>query len=570
MTTNASTPKPPSVIAWLAQMSEAAPGALRGLFGFSFAVNLLLLVSPLYMLQIYDRILSSGSSDTLIWLTVIALFLLAVYAAAEAGRRRLAAIAGNRIDDRYSARAFKRFETALDPDTALPRDLSNLSKVQTGFQHGTLLAFLDLPFAPLFIGVLFLIHPTLGFLSLAGGVVVFAVAALAEWISRKPARTTANITAVAGQLAEGLSRQRSALVAMGLVPRAYETWRHVRQSARVSADKSSRSDSAFTAISRALRQMLQIGILGAGAALALVQEISPGGIVAASIIMSRALAPIDMIVGSWRSIVQAKTAWGEVHQRLSHIRLDDGFTPLPAPAPVLAVDRLSVTAPGSEVPLIRPFSFEIGARTLVAIVGANGSGKTTLLQSLAGAWPLASGSAKLGGRDIQSWPSSDRGRHFGYVPQDVELFPGTVAQNISRFGAGGPEDIYKAAVKAGAHQLILGLPDGYDTRIGPGGMHLSAGQKQLIGLARAFFGRPVLLLLDEPTANLDRTASERVVEAIAAMVAEGAIAFVATHDEALIARASLVITVHRGAIMAAPAGEQAASSATTNVREISR
>ncbi|MEL6955081.1 MAG: ATP-binding cassette domain-containing protein [Pseudomonadota bacterium] len=563
------TPKPPSTAKWLWQMAGAVPAPMRGLLGFSFAVNLLLLVSPLYMLQIYDRVLSSGSAHTLIWMTVIAVFLLGIYAFAEAGRRRLAAIAGEKLEASLSAKAFARFERSLDPSSSLPRDLGNVSRLQGPFQNGTLLAFLDLPFAPLFIAILFLIHPMLGMLSLAGAILVTAVAALSEWASRKPAGEAAMINARASQFAEGLARQRSALVAMGLVDRAFDTWKAVKSEGEAQAARASRTDSSFTAVSRALRQILQVFILGAGAALALQQQLSPGGIVAASIILSRALAPIDMIVGSWRSIVQAKTAWGEVHSRVGHINLDEAHTALPAPEPKVSIDRLSVTAPGSEVPLIRPFSVEIEGGTLVGIVGANGSGKTTLLQTLAGAWPLKSGVASLGGRSIHDWPSADRGRHVGYVPQDVELFPGTVAENISRFSSQVSEGLFEAAKQAGAHELILGLPAGYDTPVGPGGVHLSAGQRQLIGMARAFFSGPTLMLLDEPTANLDAEAAGHAIRAIQSHVGTGAVALVATHDPRLLAGADLVFNVNRGAIVAQRVGERE-GQAFEKIRELKR
>ena len=559
---------PPSTIQWLWQLSRALGRPVRGLLAFSLVVNLLLLVSPLYMLQIYDRVLASGSRDTLIWLTVIAVFLLVIYAAAEAGRRRLSAMAGQALDTELSEKAFARFERSLDPAHSLPQDLSNISRAQAPFQNATMLAFCDLPFTPFFIAVLFLIHPTLGWLSLVGALIVFAVAALSEWASRGPASEAALSGARASQLAEGLARQRSALVAMGLVPRAYQTWRSVKAEGEPRAAQASRSDSAFTAVSRALRQILQVFILGAGAALALMQELSPGGIVAASIILSRALAPIDMIVGSWRAIVQAKTAWGEAHQRLGHISLIEDRTALPGPAAHLSVDRLSVAAPGSEVPLVRPFSVEVEAGTLVGLLGTNGSGKTTLLQTLAGAWPMDSGSASLGGRDIHDWPSADRGRHVGYVPQDVELFPGTVARNISRFGFGTDEDMFAAARAAGAHDLILGLPAGYDTLVGPGGVHLSAGQRQLVGMARAFFRAPVLMLLDEPTANLDADAAGHAIHALRTMVSEGRIAIVATHDARLLAEADIVFTLDRGAIIAQPVRGAAPGKAISKIREV--
>lgn len=563
-------PKPPSTFAWLWQMAGSVPRQFRGLLAFSFAVNLLLLVSPLYMLQIYDRVLSSGSFDTLTWLTVIAVFLLFVYAAAEAGRRRLSNIAGRKLDANFSAKAFARFERSLDSSSSLPRDLSNVSKLQSPFQHATLLAFFDLPFAPLFIGVLFLIHPMLGWLSVGGAVVVLVVAALSELLSRKPEAEASVATARASLFADGLSSQRSALVAMGLVERAFETWKSVKKEGEAHSAKASRTESGFTAVSRALRQVLQVLILGAGAALALSQQLSPGGIVAASIILSRALAPIDMIVGSWRSIVQAKRAWGEVHARLSHIQLNQDYTELPPPSARLAIDRLAVMAPGGETPLIRPFTVDIEAGKMVALVGPNGSGKTTLLQTLAGAWPLESGQAALGGRNIHDWPSADRGRHVGYVPQNVELFPASVADNISRFGLGAECDLFHSTQLVGAHELILALPNGYDTIVGPNGMHLSAGQKQMLGLARALYGAPKLLLLDEPTANLDETARSNAIKAMKQFVTEGGIILVATHDGQLLDEVDMVFRVANGTITAHSRDHSSPSMNVTKIRSVQK
>ena len=586
----------PSTLAWLAQMIRALPGYVGGLFAFSLAVNLLLLVSPIYMLQVYDRVLSSGSRDTLVWMTVIAVFLLAIYAAAEAGRRRLAALAGARLDSDFSARAFRRFRDASDTEGSLARDLTDIAKFQSPFQHGTLLAFLDLPFAPLFIGILFLIHPLLGVLSVVGALIVLAVALAAEAASRNSSEKSGAATLQAGRFADGLSRQRSALIAMGLVDRAYAAWRGIHAQAEADTVRASRRDSVFAATSRAVRQILQVFILGAGAALFLQQQLSPGGIVAASIILSRALAPIDMIVGSWRSVVQAKAAWGRVDARLAQAHTQQAHTQnasttsLPRPEALLALDRLAAQPPGAEVPLIRPFSTEIAGGQLVVLTGGNGAGKTTLLQTLAGAWSPAAGEVRLGGVRLHSWPSRDRGRHVGYVPQGVELFPGTVADNISRLrsepseaeGAEAIEEtiematpIFAAAQAAGAHGRILALPDAYDTRVGPGGVHLSAGQTQLIGLARALYGRPVLVLLDEPTANLDTIAAQAAANALRAHADRGGIVVAASHDPRLVGQADLVLDIRDGAVSAkAPkrgsGTKAAATAAATGVAKVTR
>ncbi len=525
---------------------------MAALAGFSLASNLLLLVSPLYMLQVYDRVLSSASTDTLIWLSVLAVFLLGVYGAAEAGRRRVSALAGQELDALLVPLAFARFETESGAPH-LARDLGAIQRVQTALQSGSLLPFADLPFAPLFLVVLFLIHPVLGMIGLLGAAIVFAVAVTAELTTRQAGQFSQGALRSAGDFAAGLERQRSAMAAMGLVPAAFRRWRASQSAGQSFSMDAARDDGKFSAISRSTRQILQICVLGGGAALALNQEISPGAIVASSIILARTLGPIDQIVGGWRNTIQTWSAWKGLTERLEGAEAEPRFTPLPRPAAELKLDRLSVVVPGAEAPQIRPFSWSASGGQLVAVTGGNGAGKTTLLQTLAGAWQPGSGAMSLGGRNLHDWPGPDRGRHVGYVPQDVELLPATVGENIARLGEADADAIIAAARAAGAHETILSLPDGYDTRVGPGGTHLSAGQRQMIGLARALFGDPVLLLLDEPTANLDAAAAPGLVNALRQAAERGAIILAATHDRRVIERAKTVLLVRNGDVMAAPA-----------------
>lgn len=526
---------------------------LTVLAGFSLVSNLLLLVAPLYMLQVYDRVLSSGSRDTLIWLTLLAVFLLGVYGASEAGRRRVCALAGDEIEDLLARRIFARFETDTTSSPTLSRDLSALARIQAALQGGTILPFIDLPFTPVFLTVLFLIHPLLGVLGLAGGIIVFGVAVAAEMTTRQPGQVSQSALRQASEFAGGLERQRSAMAAMGLVPAAFGKWQAQQRLGRDLALQASRSDGKFAAISRSSRQILQILVLGGGAALALSQEISAGAIVASSIILARTLGPIDQIVGGWRNTVQAWAAWTQLRDGLDGTAGERSVTPLPRPAPDLSLERLSVVVPGAAEPLIHPFSWSVQGGQIVAIAGVNGAGKTTLLQTLSGAWLPGSGTARLGGRNLHEWDAADRGRFMGYVPQDVELLPATVSENIARLGEAGPDAVVAAAKSAGAHETILALPEGYDTRIGPGGVHLSAGQRQLIGLARALFGDPVLLLLDEPTANLDSAAAPRLIHALARCAEAGCIVLAASHDRRLIERAASVLLVRNGEVMTAPA-----------------
>ncbi|MEM9669168.1 MAG: ATP-binding cassette domain-containing protein [Pseudomonadota bacterium] len=549
-----------STISWISGFITRAPTYTLGILTFSLAVNLLLLVSPLYMLQIYDRVLTSGSVDTLIWLSLIAVFLLGIYSAAEAGRRRLLSLAGNHIEHKFAYRMFRRFERGDDASIKLLTDITSLMRLQTILQAGTLLAFFDLIFTPLFIGLLYLLNPVLGHVGVGGALIVFCVAVASEKSTRGITRNAAAGANHAQTFAQGVSRQRSAMVAMGLTPRLYSQWNALRETANDDALQAAKGEGSFSSLARSLRQILQILILGAGAALALSQQISPGGIVAASVILSRALAPIDQIVGGWRSIVMARSAWGELITRLDSSLDASTYTPLPRPPAELTFDRLAIRTPGTNIALVRPFTYQAKAGTLIALTGANGTGKTTLLQTAAGAWPAAEGHVLLGGRNIHDWPSEDRGKYVGYVPQNVELVPGTVAENIARFLPDQLDEVFAVAKETGAHEMIVRLPNGYDTLIGPGGIHLSAGQCQLIGLARAFFGDPVLLLLDEPTANLDHTTRNLVIDAIVMRARKGAIVMASTHDVSLIEKMSLVLMIRNASVLSAPVSDYKSGS----------
>lgn len=548
------------LLKWLFEINDLLPSAFRALFVFGLAVNVLLLVSPLYMLQIYDRVLSSGSFDSLLWLTLIAVFLLAVYAMAEMGRRRIAALAAQALDSHFQGRIFARFERGLDDRPALMADAQQLNRLTGVFQNGTVIAFFDLPFAPLFMVLLFLLHPLLGLVGLGGALVVFALAVRAEASTRANGQAAAAGSAAALEFAGGLVRQRSAMIAMGIGARAYAKWLELRARAAVFADRAADGEGSHAGTSRSLRQILQILVLATGAGLALVQAISPGAIVAASILVARALAPIDQITGGWRQLVQARAAWEDLSERLASVEPELAYTPLPRPEPVVAIERLAVELPNAREALIRSFTYTIPAGRKVAVVGQNGSGKSALLQTLAGVWPSGGGSVALGGRDIHAWSSGDRGGHVGYVPQDIELMSATVAENIARLATGEADAMLDAARRAGAHDAILGLPQGYDTIVGPGGTQVSRGQTQLIGLARALYGDPVLLLLDEPTANLDPDSAARVIGALGQFSGAGGIVIAASHDPRLVAAMDVVLTIRRGAVEEVSAAEYAAAA----------
>jgi PrtD family type I secretion system ABC transporter len=537
---------------WFFAMGRELPGYFLPILGFSLVSNILLLVSPLYMLQVYDRILTSGSKDTLVWITIISIFLLAIYAAAETGRRRICTLASEELEEKLSERVFAEFDKTHDAGGRLTNDLRVLSRIRGFFQNQTVLPFFDLPFAPFFLLVMFMIHPIIGALGLIGGLLLLGVAIFAEISARRTNETASAVNSEAFNLASGLSRQRSAIVAMGLTHNALAKWRDTKETARDLNLKAGAKETGFSSVTKAGRQMLQILILGAGGALAITQQISPGAIVAGSIILGRALGPIDQIVGSWRGIAGARSAWNQIQTAIENDEPKADYTPLPRPEAQLKLDRLSIAVPGSREALIRPFGFEASGGQMIAILGSNGCGKTTLLQTIAGAWTPHSGSVVLGGRELHAWASEDRGQYVGYVPQDVELLPGTVGENIARMTKCETADIIEAAQKAGAHEMILSLPKGYETPVGIAGVaSLSAGQRQLIGLARALFGNPVMILLDEPTANLDPTAVYLAISNLNKVAQSGAIILTATHDPKLIAATQSVMVVRQGAILTA-------------------
>lgn len=546
------TPQNRGLVSWFFAMGRELPGYFLPILGFSLVSNILLLVSPLYMLQVYDRILTSGSKDTLIWITIISIFLLGIYAAAETGRRRICSLASEELEEKLSERVFAEFDKTHDAGGRLPNDLRVLSRIRGFFQNQTILPFFDLPFAPFFLAIMFMIHPLIGALGLGGGLLLLGVAIFAEISARRTNETAASVNSQAFNLASGLSRQRSAIVAMGLTHNALAKWRDTKETASDLNLKASAKETGFSSVTKAGRQMLQILILGAGGALAITQQISPGAIVAGSIILGRALGPIDQIVGSWRGIASARSAWNQIQTAIENDEPKAEFTPLPRPETHLKLDRLSIAVPGSREALIRPFGFEATGGQMIAILGSNGCGKTTLLQTIAGAWTPHSGSVNLGGRELHAWASEDRGQYVGYVPQDVELLPGTVGENIARMTDCEAEDIIEAAKKAGAHDMILSLPQGYETPVGIAGIgSLSAGQRQLIGLARALFGNPVMILLDEPTANLDPAAVYVAISNLNKVARSGAIILTATHDPKLISATQSVIVVREGGILTA-------------------
>lgn len=531
---------------------ERALSACRGAFGamalFSLFINLLLFVVPLYMLQIFDRVLSSRSVTTLVMLTVIAGAMLVVLGLLELVRSRLLVRIGVKLDTLLKNRVFTAvFRGSLKAPggghgQAL-RDLDTLREFLTG---SGVIAFCDAPWVPIFIAVGFLFHPVLGFISLGGAIVIFCLALANELVTRKLLREASQLSVSTNAFVDASLRNAEVLHAMGMMPGMLRRWgtRH----GRVLGLQARASDRAgvIVSASKVVRLGLQVGILGAGAYLVLLQEISPGTMIAASIVMARSLAPVEMAVGQWRGFVSARTAYDRLKALLAAVPAEGERMLLPKPRGEITVERVIAVPPGSRIPALKGVSFELSPGEVLGIIGPSAAGKSTLARVLVGVWPVAAGSVRLDGAELSHWSADDLGPHIGYLPQDVELFDGTVAENISRFTELDTDLVIDAARKAGAHDMIQLLPDGYDTQIGAGGRSLSGGQCQRIALARALYGDPSIIVLDEPNASLDSEGEAALVAALMQLKGEGRTVIVITHRLNLLSAADKILVLKAG------------------------
>lgn len=514
---------------------------------FSVVVNALLLVAPIYMLQIYDRVLTSGSFDTLLVLSLLAVALLLVFAAAEGGRRRVFSLIGREISRQLNSAIFHAGLTAEQGGRNLGIAFSHLARIQGFFFNGGVQPFFDAPFTPFFILVIFLIHPALGVFSVVGAVILLSLAVVTELASRGPQEEARRREEKSNTFLSGLIQQYNAIIGMGMTTLAENRWRRLKDNSTDATLHSSSIVSFLSSLTKSVRQILQVGSLGLGAYFVLLQEISPGAIIAVSIILGRALAPIDQTVAAWRQIVDVRTSLHGLRDLLGDAPgAQEAPLALPRPEGKLHVDQLAVACPGREKPLFTLADLHLKAGQTLLVIGASGGGKTSCLQTLSGVWKPFAGAVRLGGRSIHDWSPSDRGQYIGYLPHSTELLPGTVAENIARFTETENEKVFEAARIAGCHDTILGLKDGYDTMVGPGGAYLSAGQKQLIGLARAVFDCPAAIFLDEPTANLDVGSVNFFQILLQDLKRKGVITVIATHDFRLLSAADYVLTLQGG------------------------
>lgn len=546
---NSETRRPPVAAALRATRNAFGSVALLSAF-----TNILMLTGPLFMMQVYDRVLSSRSVPTLVALSVLAIVLYLFLGILELIRSRILSRIGEKIEEQLGGETFdavmllplrmSKKEVAAQP----VRDLEHMRQFMSG--PGPV-AICDMPWLPLYIGILFLFHAYLGWLAIAGAALLIVLTLCSDAVLRDPTRRVAALSSARADYIEAGRRNAEALYAMGMKGAYARKWQEINAAYIGEQRRASDATSSFSTFSKIFRLALQSAVLALGAWLAIKQLASPGAMIASSILTSRALAPIEQAIGQWRGFVNFRQAKARLGQLLDKVGPDQERMALPAPSKILSVSGVAVVAPGHQSPTVRDVTFSLTAGQGLGVIGPSGSGKSTLVRALVGIWPPARGTVRLDGAEIDQWHPEALGPSIGYLPQGVELFDGTIAENISRFsGTANPSDIIEAAKQADVHDLILSMPEGYDTRIGNGGASLSAGQRQRIGLARALFGEPFLIILDEPNASLDAEGELALTNAIIVARQRSAIVVIVAHRPNALSAVDNVLVLTQGAMAA--------------------
>jgi ATP-binding cassette, subfamily C, type I secretion system permease/ATPase len=541
----------PAVHPDLAEALRDCRRAFASVALFSGVVNLLMLAGPLYMLQVYDRVLNSRSVPTLIALSLLLVSAYAFQGALDLIRSRVVVRSAALLDQRLALAvhgAVIRLAVALPQRAEGPQPVRDLDQIRAFLTGAGPIAIVDLPWVPAFLLICFLIHPWLGVAATAGGVLLFAMTLLTERASRDPARVAAREAGTRSIMVEANRRSGETIVAMGMGGALAQRWSRINN--RYIAANASLSDvaSSFGSVSKVLRLLLQSMMLGLGAYLVIRQELTAGAMIAASIMMGRALAPIETAIANWRAFVAARQSIGRLSEALARTAPKRDATTLPRPARSLDVEQVTVVAPGGNTPIVAGARFGLKAGEALGIIGPSGAGKSSLVRTLVGVWRPAKGSVRLDGAALEHWDPELLGRHVGFVSQTVELFDGTITENIARMNVAPDHDaVLRAARAAGAHDMILRLPSGYDTGIGESGTMLSGGQRQRIALARALHGDPFLVVLDEPNSNLDNEGEAALHQAILDLKKRGAIVVLIAHRPSVLAVCDRILVLANGA-----------------------
>lgn len=540
---------------------------------FSAFVNMLMLTGPIYMLQVYDRVLGSRSYETLLGLTLIVAFLYGMMGLLDYSRARIMARIGSRFQARLDKRVFDAVirKSAVAPDESSATGLRDLESIQRLLISPALMALFDLPWTPLFLAGILLFHPWLGYLAMSGGVFLIVLTILNQVTTRRPT-ARANMAVVKSEQVSGqLISEAEMVQAMGMRNASFQRWQTARNTALTESLSASDSGGLFSTLTKTFRLFLQSAMLGLGAYLVLEGELTPGAMIAGSILMGRALAPIELAIGQWPMFQRAGKGWENLSLLLGNVPEEPQRTPLPKPKAKLEVQQLTIVPPGQAQATLRMVNFTVQPGEAVGVIGTSGAGKSTLARALTGLWRPAGGKIRLDAAALDQYDPNVLGQLIGYLPQRVELFDGTIAENIARLDPEpDAEKIVAAAKKADAHAMILQMPDGYDTRVTASGGRLSGGQIQRIGLARAMYSDPVILVLDEPNSNLDNEGSQALNNAIRAMKAEGKSVLIMAHRPAAIQECDLLLMLEGGHAKAFGPKDEVLKKMVQNHQQIAR
>ncbi len=515
---------------------------------FSLFINILMLVPSLYMLQLYDRVLTSRSEGTLYMLTAIVVMLFITMATLEIVRSKVLVKVGNKLDSILSKRVFDSlFDLAnKQPGKASSMPLNDLTQIRQFMTGNGLFAFFDAPWMPIYIAVLFMFHSWFGYFAIFAAFVLVIITILNEY-DTKEKLLEANVMSRASTLyVDSNLRNAEVINAMGMKANIQSIWRDKYYTFLNAQTDASNKAGIWSNVSKSLRMLFQSLMLGLGGYLAIENEVSAGMMIAGSIIMGRALAPLDLIIGSWKGFSSARTSYERLDGLLENFPKDKEYMALPAPEGEILLEGVVVIPPNAQQPSIKGISMKIDKGDVVGIIGPSAAGKSSLARIILGLWPLSAGKARLDKADIYQWDKVDLGKYIGYLPQDIELFEGTISQNISRFSEIDPAKVVEAAKRAGVHEMILRLPEGYDTKIGAGGESLSGGQRQRVGFARAIYGNPVLVVLDEPNSNLDDQGEMALVEAIKSLKEAKTTVIIITHRPSILQVTNKLAVIKQG------------------------
>ncbi|SIO19084.1 ATP-binding cassette, subfamily C, exporter for protease/lipase [Sulfurivirga caldicuralii] len=525
---------------------------------FSFFINLLMLTGPLYMLQVYDRVLASRNDMTLIALTILVVGLFLLMALLEFVRSRVLVRVGAAIEAKLNSRVFDAaFEATLRRGGANARQaLSDLTQLRQFMTGNGPFAFFDAPWFPIYIAVIFVLHPWLGWFSIAAALILVALTIWNEVSTKKPLAEANRLANQATNFAHNNLSNAEVIEAMGMLDALRARWKHLHAKHLVEQARASDKAGFITSLTKFVRLTSQSLILGLGAYLAIRNQITPGEMIVGSILMGRALAPLDQLIANWKGFTQARLAYHRLKKLLAQFPKKPEQMPLPAPKGLVKVENVVAVPPGGQVPILRGVNCGFAPGTITAIIGPSGSGKSTLARLLVGVWPSHGGKVRIDGADVAQWDKSELGPYLGYLPQDIELFDGTIAENIARFGEIDPGKVVEAAQLAGVHEMILHFPKGYDTPIGPGGAALSGGQRQRIALARAIYGDARIIVLDEPNSNLDDAGERALLTALQHLKEQNRTVVVITHRTNILKVVDNILVIRDGVSQAFGPREQ--------------